>query len=100
MVLEQAIERADPWASALESTIEQKSHGQILDRFRVVIAVAIFLAIGVIVTAQVFNSLPDSVSGPIANTTADIENATANAFLIAAIVPLVIVGMLMLRLMQ
>jgi hypothetical protein len=93
-------ERAEAYVDPLAYELREREHGQILDHFQVVIAVGIFLAVGVIVTAQIFAALPTDQTGPLYNATDDIESGLADAFIIGAILPIVIVGMLMLRVMR
>lgn len=69
--------------------------GQMTNQFTTMVQVAVTLAVGVLITGQIFSALP-STSGPLSNASSQVESLTATAFELAPVVLVVIVAALVI----
>ncbi len=79
----------------LNEDVDTVRNGQITDQFTRMIQIAVTLAVGVLITGQIFDALPDA-SGPLGNASTQVEDLTATAFELAPVVLVVIVAALVI----
>jgi hypothetical protein len=79
----------------IQEDVDTVRNGQITDQFTRMIQIAVTLAVGVLITGEIFNALPSN-SGPLGNASTQVESLTATAFELAPVVLVVIVAALVI----